>query len=68
MIEYQARCRKCGCINSRLLLDETDGLFECEVCRTVNRVRPRIIVSRSGKIPVKVKLPARKRAGERNVR
>ena len=36
---YQARCGRCGFENRRLLLEETQGLFECERCGTVNHLR-----------------------------
>ena len=37
-MEYQAKCRVCGHMNTELLLDDSHGYFECEKCRTVNRV------------------------------
>ena len=40
MKTYEARCCACGSINRSLLLEETDGLFECEECGTVNLCIP----------------------------
>ena len=40
MKTYEVRCCACGRVNRRLLLEETDGLFECEECGTVNLCVP----------------------------
>jgi DNA-directed RNA polymerase subunit RPC12/RpoP len=37
---YSVRCCRCGRLNTDLLLEETDGLFECEECGTVNLCIP----------------------------
>ncbi|MBP0968698.1 MAG: hypothetical protein J5744_00975, partial [Oscillospiraceae bacterium] len=36
----EVRCCTCGRVNRSLLLEETDGLFECEECGTVNLCIP----------------------------
>lgn len=30
---YNVKCPLCGAENNNLLLDETDGWFECECCK-----------------------------------
>lgn len=34
----EIHCWKCGCLNKGLLLDDSDGLFECDRCGRINRV------------------------------
>ena len=38
MRSYDARCIMCGTVNRGLFLDETNGLFECEKCSSINLV------------------------------
>ena len=33
---YRARCCACGAVNQRLLLEDSNGLFECEKCGAIN--------------------------------
>lgn len=40
MKTYAVRCCRCGRLNTDLLLEETEGLFECEECGTVNLCIP----------------------------
>ena len=33
---YRARCCACGALNQRLLLEDSNGLFECDSCGAIN--------------------------------
>ena len=35
---YDIKCPKCGTVNHRLFLQETEGMFECEECGTTSCV------------------------------
>ena len=37
MKRYDVECPVCGAVNHSLFLEETDGWFECEICRTATR-------------------------------
>ncbi len=64
---YEAKCSRCGHINTALLLDDSHGYFECEECRTVNRVAMhKCTVSASERRERRRAL--RKREGERRAR
>ncbi len=39
MNTYDVICPICGAVNCSLLLEETDGWMECEVCGTTTRSR-----------------------------
>ena len=38
MKAYDIRCPKCNAINRNLYLDETEGSYICERCKSTNRV------------------------------
>ena len=33
---YRAKCCACGALNQRLLLEDSNGLFECDSCGAIN--------------------------------
>ena len=64
---YQAKCTKCGHLNTGLLLEDSHGYFECDSCKTVNRV----VVHRSTETVSERRerrRELRKREGERRAR
>lgn len=63
-MEYQAKCRVCGYMNKELLLDDSHGYFECEKCRTVNRVVMRRSAAAAGERRER-RRALRRREGER---
>lgn len=64
-MEYQAKCRVCGHMNTELLLDDSHGYFECEKCRTVNRVVMRRCAAAAAEERRERRRALRRREGER---